>query len=394
MVEKDKYKTSLMARQPFLIFTMGLCVIGCLLMAAPINVRAEAGKPVWAPAGSLPEGFDWIQLTSGEWLKGDLKVLYADSLEFDSDELDLLKFDWADVHQVITHEPQSIRIENPEAQNSRVWNMGGLADTVKGILHIEGDRVIIHTDEGTKEFDRSYLVSIAPGTERELDYWSAQLTLSLDVSQGNSEQLNYSTYAEVKRRTALSRFFADYRGIYATTYGTVTANSQRASSYYDIFSTRQFFWRPVIIDYFRDTFANIDHRTSLGAGLGYTLIDTAKTEWIVSPGIAYQGTRYDSVEPGEDEFVSTPAFLFSTQLDTDITKTIDFIVKYNFNVVNKESGTYSHNASAALEFELTSHLDFDLSVVWDRIQDPQPDSEGIVPEQDDFYFFFGISFEL
>ncbi len=35
-------------------------------MAAPINVKAEAGKPVWAPAGAFPEGFDWIQLTSGK----------------------------------------------------------------------------------------------------------------------------------------------------------------------------------------------------------------------------------------------------------------------------------------------------------------------------------------
>ena len=372
----------------------GLCALCSIVIVAPMDAMADAGKPVWAPAGSLPEGFDWIQLTSGEWLKGDLKVLYSDSLEFDSDELDLLQFDWEDVHQVITHEPQSVRIEDPEVTKYRVWDVDEHVDTVKGILHIKGDRIFIHTDEGTKEFDRSNLVSIAPGTERELDYWSAQIALSLDVSQGNSEQLNYSSYAETKRRTALSRFYIDYRGIYSTTYGTVTANSQRASSYFDIFSTRRFFWRPVIVDYFRDTFANIDRRTSLGAGLGYTIIDTSKTEWIASPGIAYQRTRYASVEPGEDESASTPAFTFSTQYDTDITKKVEFNVKYDFSVVNKESGTYSHNATAALEFELTSRLDLDLSVVWDRIQEPQPDSEGIVPKQDDLYFFCGISFEL
>ena len=354
----------------------------------------KAGKPVWAPEGTPPEGFDWIQLTSGEWLKGDLKVLYNDSLEFDSDELDLLKFDWEDVQQVICHEPQSMRIEDPEAKDTNLLDVDGKAKTVVGALRIQGDRVFVETDEGAMEFDRSSLVSIAPGTERELDYWSAHITLSLDVSRGNSDQLNYSSYTEAKRRTALSRFYIDYRGIYATTYGTVTANSQRASSYFDIFSTRRFFWRPVIVDYFRDTFANIDHRASLGAGLGYTIIDTTKTEWIISPGIAYQRTQYVSVEPGEDEFVSTPAFLFSTEFDTDITKKIDFIVKYDFSVVNEKSGTYSHNASAALEIELTSRLDLDLSVVWDRIQDPQPDSDGIVPEQDDLYFFCGISFEL
>jgi len=394
MVEEIKKGNALIRWRDFIVVAVGVCLLGCLLIAFPMHARGDGGKPVWAPEGSPPEGFDWIQLTSGEWLKGDLKVLYNESLEFDSDELDLLKFDWDDVQQVITHEPQSVRREYPNAGNAYVWDVDGQAETLTGILRIEGDRVFVDTGADIVEFDRSNLVSIAPGTERELDFWSAQLTLSLDVSKGNSEQVNFSSYAEAKRRTALSRFYIDYRGIYATTYGTVTANSQRASSYYDIFSTRRFFWRPVIADYFRDTFANIANRGSLGAGLGYTIIDTPKTEWIVSPGIAYQGTQYDSVEPGEDDVVTTPAFIFSTEFDTDITKKIDFIVKYDFNVVNKASGTYSHNASAALEIELTSHLDLDLSMVWDRIEDPQPDSEGIVPEQDDVYFFCGISFEL
>ena len=371
-----------------------LCVMSILTMAMPVGAGADGGRPVWDPEGSPPEGFDWIQLTNGEWLKGDLKVLYNDSLEFDSDELDLLKFDWEDVHQVICHQSQTVRIEDPESRNSNVLDVYGEAETIVGNLRIVGDKVFVDTGEKTMEFDRSNLVSIASGTESELDYWSAKITLSLDVMQGNVDQLNYSTYVDAKRRTALSRFYIDYRGIYSTTSGVVTGNSQRAGSYYDIFSTRRFFWRPVMADYFRDTFANIEHRGSIGAGLGYTIIDTPKTEWLVSPGIAYQGTRYVSVEPGEDGTVSTPAFIFSTEYDTEITKQTDFILKYQFSVVNEKSGTYSHNASAAFEIELTGMLDLDLSLVWDRIQDPQADSDGDVPEQDDLYFFCGLSFDM
>jgi len=63
-------------------------------------------------------------------------------------------------------------------------------------------------------------------------------------------------------------------------------------------------------------------------------------------------------------------------------------------VVNEESGTYSHHAKTGLEIELTGRLNLDMSVVWDRIQDPQPDSDGNTPKQDDVYLFFGISFEL
>lgn len=389
-----KYKSSLMTRQPFLIFTMGLCVIGCLLTTAPINANAEAGKPVWAPEDTLPKGFDWIQLTSGEWLKGDLKVLYNDSLEFDSDELDLLKFDWEDVQQVICHAPQSIRIEDPEADKSILLNMNEAAHTVVGILRIDGDKVFVETSEGIKEFNRRSLVSIAPGESRELDYWSIKITLSLDLSAGNSEQAGYSSYAETKRRTALSRFYLDYTGIYTTTRGQLTGNSQKASSYFDIFKTRRFFWRPAFAEYYRNPFANIAHRWTLGAGLGYTLIDTAKTEWLISPGIGYQRTQYESTEAGEDDNISTPALVVSTEFDTDLTNKIDLTVKYKFNVVNEKSGTYSHNASANLEFELTGYLDLDLSLTWNRIQDPQPDSDGNTPKQDDVYLFCGLTFEL
>jgi len=38
--------------------------------------------------------YDWIRLASGEWLKGDIKVLRGDALEFDSDELGDPTFDW------------------------------------------------------------------------------------------------------------------------------------------------------------------------------------------------------------------------------------------------------------------------------------------------------------
>ena len=119
-----------------------------------------------------------------------------------------------------------------------------------------------------------------------------------------------------------------------------------------------------------------------------------KTEWDITPGLAYQYTQNVSVEPGQDTDNSTPAFVLGTVYDTELTKKIDFNASYRFYVVNQESGKYTHHASAALEIELTRRLDLDLSFVWDRIQDPKPEDDGRVPNQDDFYFFFGIGFEL
>ncbi|MEN8244622.1 MAG: DUF481 domain-containing protein [Thermodesulfobacteriota bacterium] len=393
MAIKETQVTIFIKLRKSLIMTMGLCAMCLLLLPLPVSAKAEPGKPVWSPAGSLPEGFDWIQLTSGEWLKGDLKVLYNDSLEFDSDELGLQELDWEDVQQVICHEPQSVRIEDPEAGAS-VLNVDGKARAVIGVLRIQGDKVYVETEDGSVEFDRSSLVSIAPGETGELDYWAMKVTLSVDISEGNSENENYSANVTLKRRTSLTRFYFDYRGIYSETYDVKTSNSHRASSYFDIFSTRRFFWRPVFAEYFRDPFANIANRYLVGVGVGYTIIDTSRTEWLVSPGLAYMGTEFDSVEPGEDITTDTPAFVFSTEFDTELTDKIDFNALYNFYLINEDSGTYTHNAKAGIEIELTGRLDLDLSVVWDRIQDPEPDEDGIVPEKDDLYFFCGLTFEL
>lgn len=371
-----------------------LCVICCFFLvdnvSAKMNLKDDAninetrntpsGSPRWTPPSAPPETFDWIQLTSGEWLKGDLKVLYNDKLEFDSDELDLLELDWEDVKQVRGHKLHSVRFE-------------GSVKAV-GVLKVIDDKVFITSEEMVLEFDRSRLISIAHGESEEIGYWSAKISLALDIREGNSNQINYSTSAYAKRRTSESRFHIDYLGIFNEAEEVEVANSQRINSYYDIFKTLRFYLRAVFCEYFRDPFSNIEYRVTVGTGIGYHIIDTPKTEWDITAGIAYQSTENASVEAGQGTNSSTPALVVSTKYDTELTKKIDFNALYRFDIVNQESGKYTHHVQSALEFELTRRLDFDLSFVWDRIQNPKPENDGGVPDQDDLYFFFGIEFEL
>ena len=39
-------------------------------------------------------------------------------------------------------------------------------------------------------------------------------------------------------------------------------------------------------------------------------------------------------------------------------------------------------------------IDFDITSVWDRTQEPHPEADGMVPKKDDFYLIFslGINF--
>jgi len=45
-------------------------------------------------------------------------------------------------------------------------------------------------------------------------------------------------------------------------------------------------------------------------------------------------------------------------------------------------------------FDLVGGLDFDITWVWDHIQDPRQNSDGSSPKQDDFRTMFGLGFSF
>ena len=51
------------------------------------------------------------------------------------------------------------------------------------------------------------------------------------------------------------------------------------------------------------------------------------------------------------------------------------------------------HSDAPFETDITKRLDFDIKLIWDRIENPRPDSEGNEPEQDDFRLVVGIGFD-
>jgi hypothetical protein len=73
---------------------------------------------------------------------------------------------------------------------------------------------------------------------------------------------------------------------------------------------------------------------------------------------------------------------------------MDFLVDYSFQIVNEEAGSYTHHFITTLSTDLIKNLDFDFSFIWDRIHDPQPDSEGNIPKKDDYQIILGLSYDI
>ncbi len=190
------------------------------------------------------------------------------------------------------------------------------------------------------EFNRDEIISFSPAGDREIDLWSLKFTLGMNLKSGNTEQVDINSKLSAKRRTADSRFLLDYIGNVSKTNAISgnlieTINNHRLSGALDIYVTRYFFYNPINAEFYIDPFQNIELRTTIGAGLGYTFIDTGKTEWNITVGPAFITTKYISVQAGDDIRVDSGSLKISTELDTELSKTIDFIYKYNILISEK-----------------------------------------------------------
>jgi len=345
-----------------------------VLIAAP-SVSAWP----WQPKPGFEDKFDWVQMTSGEWLKGEIVALYDETLEFDSEEFEDLVLEWEDIRQVHTSRVMSVGLTHRRSAT--------------GVLIVDGDRVTVSGDE-VLEFTRAELISITPGPPKEINYWSMKLFFGLSISSGNSDVRDASLEANIKRRTVRDRHTIDAIGNQNVTDGATVTNNQRVTAGWDRFLSDRFFLKPVFGEYFRDPLQNISGRWTLGFGAGYQIIDSPKVDWEVSGGPAYQETRFDDVVPGESDSESTPALVAGTTTEWDITKNVEFDGLYRFQLVNELSGKYNHHLVVSLETDITRLIDFDVAWTWDRIKDPRPDSDGTVPEQNDFRTTVGLTFDF
>jgi putative salt-induced outer membrane protein YdiY len=348
--------------------------------AAASDKSAPAGSEEWIPSA---EKYDWIQLASNEWLKGKINGMYKDSLEFDSDKLDLLEIDWKDVKILRSYRVSDVNLED--------------IGPTSGILEVTDGKIRIENDYENKTYDRSSLISFAPAGKKELDHWSIKATLSFDVKKGNTDQLDYTAKVNMKRRSSRTRFLLDYIGNISKTNGgdgelVETVNNHRLNASFDYYKTRYFFYTPAYVEYYRDPFSNIDSKITLATGLGYTLIDDSATELSFSGGPAFINTKFISVAAGESNDESSPGLWLKTNYDTKITKAIDFIAKYNIQFGNKETGGYMHHIILTLNSEITGSLDFDTSFIWDRTSHPTEAEDGTMPFPNDYRVTVGISY--
>jgi len=322
--------------------------------------------------------FDWIQLTSGEWLKGEFQSMYDDSVEFDSDVLGLLEIDWGDVNAVDLVQPMSIRTDDRKVRREAVV--------------MEEQKVAFAQSNATA--DRDEIVAIVPMATSEWDHWKLEAKIGFDFQRGNTQETRVTGNVSAERRSATTRLFLSYLGNYTTTDDVETTNNHRLSTTFDYFFSDRIFVRAFDGEYLRDPFQNIDFQMTLGAGIGYQVLDTGSTDWEVLAGPAYQYTLFSTVQPGQDKTAQSPAASLQSTFNTDITDDLELALTYQAIFTDRKSGLLTQHVVTSLDYELTSIFDVFIMLQLDRVEAPTARSDGSVPDKNDVTLSFGLGVDL
>jgi hypothetical protein len=347
---------------------------------AEIERQAESG---FGETYVIPFGdtFDWLQLVSGEWIKGNIDRMRSEKMEFDSDKLDMLNLDFADVSLV--HSPRV----NTYVFDDRV--------SATGPAVITAEQVIVQTDGGTKTFPRAELESIIEG-EKERDWWAMKLRFGLTLNRGNTDQLTYDIKFNTRREDRLTLLDLNYNATLGRTNGVQNVNRQLGEFLFNVFLGSRWWVTPAFGQLFNDRFQNIKFRATPAAGAGVHIFDMPKVKWDFITGIGYQylnalapvaGTK----NPQHDVFI--PLY---TYWDFDITGDIDFTVSWLTNLVVTTIGNTNHTGKADLSVELTSVISLDVAFLYLRTEQPGQPADPALPaiEKNDYQLVVGISLEL
>lgn len=360
--------------------------IFCLLTLSGIGSAAEDNSKWQKPTPVFKQNFDWVKLTSDEWLKGDIVSMYDEALEFDSDELGMQTIDLEDVAELRSKQWQSIRMFD-----------GTIAE---GYLVLKDGQLSLVKHGVATDYQLSNLLSIASSGKNERDLWDGYVNLGVNLRDGNTVQFDYTFSAGVQRRSSSSRFKADFTADYSryedqdTQEMKVTADSERLTSSYDWFFNPKVYFRAADFEYIGDEFLNLDYRIHYGVALGYHIIDNSRTTWDVNAGPSYQESKFLDVQETESDSESSFGLTLGTDFTFEVTSDVDFDAAYSVQMVDEASGGNIHHFQTGLEVDLANDFDLDLTFYADHTENPKPNSENIIPKKSDYRLVISFGYDF
>ena len=338
---------------------------------------------------------DWIELKTGEWLRGDLQWLHPKGLEaglnasFYSNELDDLTFSWADIAGVHSPKIKSYKFKNKT--------------TVSGKAMITKDLVILETNEGVVTHPRSELASISEGPPRERTWWSTTLSIGFSANAGNTNQGSLTTQWSLAREDGHSLEAVSYNGTVAYTDGELNVNRHLGDLDTALFLWDRFYLVPAAGQLLYDAFQNIKLRATPGVGAGVYVFKknrqrrkhTNQFEWDMQSGLGYQFLKLISTVSEVDNPQNDGFIMFRTHWKLEfLNDNVELTIDWRTNLVYTSFGRTNHTGKADVSVEITDMFNFVNSFLFLRTRDPEPRSDGTVPKKNDYQIVVSLAIKI
>ena len=338
---------------------------------------------------------DWIELKTGEWLRGDLHWLRPKGLEsgknvnFYSNKLDGLTLSWGSVAGVHSPKIKSYRFKTKTTRSGKAM--------------ISKDRVILETDQGVETYPRNELVSISEGPPRERSWWSTMLSLGFSANAGNTSQGSLTTQWSLTREDGHSLAGLGYNGTVAFTNGELNVNRHLGDVDTALFLWDRVYLIPIDAQFLYDAFQNIKLRATPGAGAGVYLFKksrqrrkhTNQFEWDVQSGLGYQFLKLISSAAGVGNPQNDGLVMFRTYWKLEfLNDNVELTVDWRTNLVYTRFGSTNHTGKADISVEITDMFNFVTSFLFLRTRDPLPRADGTEPKQNDYQIVVSIALNI
>jgi putative salt-induced outer membrane protein YdiY len=239
-----------------MIRTLSLCVLA-LLAASPSHA-------------------DEVRLKNGDRISGTATSLAGGTLTFKAPGGDL-KIPWADVASLAIEQPMLVTI-GTAPPTSAVF---AAADASGRVTLVPGGPVALVDIVGLSRPQPSWLVTGGAGA-------------GIVETAGNTQVDNVRLSGDVVAKGPTDRYTVAAVATHANDRGVETARNWSATGKYDRFLTSRLFAN-ANTNFTNDRFRDIDLRTALGAGIGYQILQTARTMLTADAGLAWVNENFKAI---------------------------------------------------------------------------------------------------
>lgn len=342
--------------------------------AAEQDLRIGIPEPCTGP-------WDWVQYSSGEWLRGEFKRMRKKRFEMRSTRFDRRTTDWKHVKAFCF----------PGVTRFILYDHTVLV----GHGRLEGGVLTVTSGDVVQRAPRADVWVMLPGARTEINRWRATTSIGLDTYTGNTDQVGLTASASVDREAPITHLQLAYTGTFSGVDGETTAAQHRASESFNVYFTRALYASLPFTDYRSDRFQNLQHRVIPGLGLGYEIFDLDDFEWSVDGGLAYQYTQYVSLPDDQSLRENDWGPRLGTDLEWDIVTDLTLSLSHYSVVLVRDFDQTNFHTQADLTYEITDLLYVELGFWHDRIRQPRENQQGVTPEKDDYHYVFslGLNFD-